>query len=88
MARPDPWEKAAECERALQAANDPRRRALLENLRNQWIALANRRSLMTDVKAARDADVSKRGPPERSEPVRRRPALTVTLVLESAEQIE
>ena len=56
MARPDPWEKAAECERALQTAIDPSRRALLENLRNQWIALANRRSLMIDVEAARDAD--------------------------------
>jgi len=56
MARPDPWEKAAECERALQTAIDPRRRALLESLRNQWIALANRRSLMTDVEVASDAD--------------------------------
>ena len=56
MARPDPWEKAAECERALQTAIDPRRRALLESLRNQWIALANRRSLMTDVEVAGDAD--------------------------------
>jgi hypothetical protein len=56
MARPDPWEKAAECQRALHAAVDPRRRAFLENLRNQWIALANKRSLMTGAEVAKNTD--------------------------------
>jgi len=56
MGTPDPWEQAAECQRALQAAVDPRRRAFLEHLRNQWIALANKRSLTTDAEVAKNVD--------------------------------
>jgi hypothetical protein len=44
----DPWEKAADCERALQAAVDPNRNAMLEKVRDLWIALGNEQSLMTD----------------------------------------
>ena len=41
MSRIDPWEKAADCERAIQAAADPQQKTILKNLRYLWIALAN-----------------------------------------------
>jgi hypothetical protein len=40
----DPWEKATECERCLQAVDDPQRRAIFANLRDLWIALGNEKS--------------------------------------------
>jgi len=48
----DPWEKAADCERALDAAADPDRHAMLERVRDLWIALGNEQSLMTDEELA------------------------------------
>jgi hypothetical protein len=45
MPQIDPWERAAECERALRAANDPTRRQILTDVRKLWIGLANTRSL-------------------------------------------
>jgi hypothetical protein len=44
MLQIDPWERAAECERALRAANDPTRRQILTDVRDLWIGLANTRS--------------------------------------------
>jgi hypothetical protein len=41
----DPWEKAADCERSLQADRDPQRRVVLEKLRDLWVALANQKFL-------------------------------------------
>jgi hypothetical protein len=49
MLQIDPWERAAECERALRAANDPNRRQILTDVRDLWIGLANTRSLWTRV---------------------------------------
>jgi len=46
MLQIDPWERAAECERALRAANDPTRRQTLTDVRDLWIGLANTRSLL------------------------------------------
>jgi hypothetical protein len=46
MLKIDPWERAAECERALRAANDPTRRQILTDVRDLWIGLANARSLL------------------------------------------
>jgi hypothetical protein len=43
----DPWEKAAECQRALQAEADSTHRQILTNLRDLWIELANERSFLT-----------------------------------------
>jgi hypothetical protein len=45
MLQIDLWERAAECERALRAANDPTRRQILTDVRDLWIGLANTRSL-------------------------------------------
>jgi hypothetical protein len=41
MLRVDPWNKAAECERAIEVVADPERRLVLESLRSLWIALGN-----------------------------------------------
>jgi hypothetical protein len=49
MLQIDPWERAAECERALRAANDPTRRQILTDVGDLWIGLANTRSLWTRV---------------------------------------
>jgi hypothetical protein len=43
----DPWEKAADCQRALQAAVDSNQRQVLTNVRDLWIALANQLSFLT-----------------------------------------
>jgi hypothetical protein len=48
MSQIDPWEKAAECARAIQETVDQRRRAVLVNLRELWMSLANERSVMTE----------------------------------------
>ena len=50
----DPWEKAADCARAAQAATDPERRAIFANL--LWMALGNEISLMTAAEAATEAE--------------------------------
>jgi hypothetical protein len=45
MLQIDPWKRAAECERALRAENDPTRRQIITDVRDLWIGLANTRSL-------------------------------------------
>jgi hypothetical protein len=42
----DPWEKAAECTRAMEAVVDPTRLEMLMRLRELWIGLANERQLL------------------------------------------
>jgi hypothetical protein len=49
MLQIDPWEKAAECERALQAAADPADREIFADVRQLWIGLANARCLLSGV---------------------------------------
>jgi hypothetical protein len=44
MSHVDPWDKAAECERAIKIVADPERRVVLNSLRTLWIALGNRQS--------------------------------------------
>ena len=41
MLHVDPWEKAAECERAIKVVADPEHRVVLDRLRTLWIALGN-----------------------------------------------
>jgi hypothetical protein len=43
----DPWARAAECERALQAAVDSTHREILTDVRDLWIGLANARNFLT-----------------------------------------
>ena len=47
MAAIDPWEKAADCERAAQATLDPLRRNILLKLQSLWVTLANESGVMT-----------------------------------------
>ena len=47
MLQMDPWEKAAECQRYLQAEVDLTRREILANVRDLWIGLANARNFLT-----------------------------------------
>jgi hypothetical protein len=44
----DPWEEAADCERAAHLQPDANRFAVLTHLRDAWIALANQRGLLTE----------------------------------------
>jgi hypothetical protein len=53
----EPWEKAADCERALQAASDPQQKKILKNLRYLWIALANECDVMSADEFARESEV-------------------------------
>ena len=56
MSQVDPWEKAAECARAIQISIDPHRKAVLINLQQMWIALANEREFLTQEELAREAE--------------------------------
>jgi len=56
MSNIDPWEKAAECERARKSATDPERRTLLANLRDLWIALGSHCELMSSDEMAQEAE--------------------------------
>jgi hypothetical protein len=56
MSQVDPWEKAAECARAIQISIDPHRKAVLTNLEQMWIALANQRNFLTKEELAREAE--------------------------------
>ena len=56
MSRIDPWEKAADCERAIQAAADPQQKTILKNLRYLWIALANESECMSADEFAHESE--------------------------------
>jgi hypothetical protein len=56
MSRIDPWEKAADCERALRLTLDPVHRANLTNIREFWISLANERPFLSEHEFARQAE--------------------------------
>jgi hypothetical protein len=56
MSQIDPWEKAADCERAIQAAADPQQKTILKNLRYLWIALANESECMSADEFAHESE--------------------------------
>ena len=56
MAHVDPWEKAADCERALMLTLDPIYRANLTNIREFWISLAHKRPFLSDADFASEAE--------------------------------
>jgi hypothetical protein len=49
-----PWAKASECERAADTTADPERWAVLTELRDLWISLANETAFMTDAERAKE----------------------------------
>ena len=57
MSQIDPWEKAADCERAVQTAADPQQKKILKKLRYLWIALANESDCMSADEFAREIEV-------------------------------
>ena len=57
MSQVDPWEKAADCERALRITVDPIRREILGNIREFWIVLANKRPFLSDEDLAAEIEV-------------------------------
>ena len=48
MAQVDPWEKAADCERAIRITLDPLHRETLTNIREFWITLAQKSHFLSD----------------------------------------
>jgi hypothetical protein len=56
MSQVDPWEKAAECARAIQVSLDPHRKAALANLLQMWIVLADERRFLTAEELAREVE--------------------------------
>jgi hypothetical protein len=48
MAQVDPWEKAADCERAIRITLDPLHRETLTNIREFWIVLAQKSRFLSD----------------------------------------
>jgi hypothetical protein len=60
MSQIDPWEKAAECARAIQISIDPHRKAVLADLEQMWIALGNQRNFLTQEELAREAETISR----------------------------
>jgi hypothetical protein len=56
MSQVEPWEKAADCARAIAATNEPTKRRILTNVRNLWIALAEQRSFLSDAELAKQIE--------------------------------
>jgi len=56
MLQIDPWEKAADCARALAAATEPRKREILTSIGNLWIALASESPFLSETEFARQVE--------------------------------
>jgi hypothetical protein len=56
MFQVDPWEKAADCDRALRLTIDPVHREVLTNIREFWISLARNKRLLSNEELARQAE--------------------------------
>jgi hypothetical protein len=56
----DPWEKAADCERARRLTLDPVHREHLTNIREFWISLAHQRQFLSEHEFAKEAEAIER----------------------------
>jgi hypothetical protein len=56
MSQIDPWEKAADCARALAAATEPGKRELLANIGSLWVALASESQFLSEAELARQIE--------------------------------
>jgi hypothetical protein len=56
MSQIDPWEKAAECARAVEDNLDPHRKAELTVLQHMWVALAAERSCLSPLELAQEIE--------------------------------
>jgi len=57
MVQVDPWEKAADCDRAMRLTLDPIYRENLTQIREFWISLARKRPILSDSEFASEAEV-------------------------------
>ena len=53
----EPWEKAADCARAIAATNEPNKREILATIRNLWMGLAEQSSFLSDAELAKQIEV-------------------------------
>jgi hypothetical protein len=60
MSQVDPWEKAAECALAAEAASDPERQAILVHLQYLWITLGTERGFLSVEELARETETISR----------------------------
>ena len=56
MSQVDPWEKAADCARAIEISIDPHQKSVLSNLQQMWMALGHRRNLLNQDELAREVE--------------------------------
>ena len=56
MSQIDPWEKAADCERALMLTQDPIYRGSLTSIREFWISLAHKQPFLRAAEFADEAE--------------------------------
>jgi hypothetical protein len=56
MINVDPWEKAADCERAVRLTLDPARRDKLKDIREFWISLAYARPFLSEHQFAEEVE--------------------------------
>ena len=57
MSQVDPWEKAADCVRAVAATDEPTKREILTDIRNLWMGLAEQSSFLSDAELAKQIEV-------------------------------
>jgi hypothetical protein len=65
----DPWEKAADCARALAATDEPTKREMLTNIGNLWITLANESPFLNAVELAKQIEAIGRMHADLAEPI-------------------
>jgi hypothetical protein len=56
MSQIDPWERAADCDRAIRITLDPVRRDKLANIREFWISLGNAAQTLTEREFAKETE--------------------------------
>ena len=64
----EPWEKAADCARAIAATSEPTKREILTNVRNLWMALAEQRSFLSNAELAKQIEIIGRIHSDQTEP--------------------
>jgi hypothetical protein len=52
----DPWERAADCDRLMDTATDPTRKAIFAKLRELWIVLGNEKAMMSEGELAAEIE--------------------------------
>jgi hypothetical protein len=56
MSQTDPWERAADCARAMKLTTDAHQREVFSNLQKLWVALGNEQAIIDDAEVAKEAE--------------------------------